>query len=116
MSEFDKDWDVEMAMAVMRDPHADAKIWADAVQWLLANGPPEIQALIQQASSHATARQFPDLRPTGYSEDGQPLYEIKALAEALAISEEEAGKRLSELQSEVGVRTIFSAGETHKIH
>ena len=116
MTEFDQEWDVEMAMAVMQDPHADAKAWAAAVQWLLINGPPEIQAMIQQASGHATAEQFPDLKPTGYTEDGQPVYDIKALAKALGVSEEEAGKRLSEMQSEAGVRTLFDPQETHKLH
>lgn len=116
MSDFIKEWDTEMAMAVMQDPHADPKMWSDAVRWLLLYGPAEVKALIQQASSHATSEQFPDLKTLGYTEDGQPVYDIKSLAESLGISEEEAGKKLSEMQSEAGQRTIFEPKETHKMH
>ncbi len=116
MSDFAKEWDVEMAMAVMQDPNAEAKLWSDAVRWLLLYGPPEVKARIQEASSHATTEHFPKLKTLGYTEDGQPIYDIKALAESLGISEADAGKKLSDMQAEAGIRTIFQPKETHKIH
>jgi hypothetical protein len=112
----DPHWDVEMAVAVMQDPHADPKTWSDAVSWLLVNGPAELRELIQQASHHATSAHFPGLKPKGYTADGEPVYDIKALAKHLGISEEEAGKRLSDMQTEAGVRTLFQPDETHNIH
>ena len=116
MIAFDTQWDVDMAMAVMQDPHADAKIWTDAVCWLLLNGPPEVRQLIQQASSTATSEHFPDLQPTGYTDDGEPVYDIKKLARTLGLTEDEVGKRLSDMQAEAEIRTLYAAGETHKVH
>lgn len=115
-AEIDAHWDIEMALAVMQDPHADAKTWADAVRWLLVNGPPAIQELIQQASSTATSAQFPELKPQGYTDSGEPVYDLKALATTLGISEAEAGRHLSEMQAAAGVRTLYKPKETHKLH
>jgi hypothetical protein len=114
--ETDNHWDVEMATAVMQDPHADAKTWADAVRWLLVNGPPALQELIQQASSAATSAQFPELKPQGYTDSGEPVYDLKALAATLGITEAEAGRRLSAMQEAAGVRTLYKPTETHKLH
>ncbi|PIP42713.1 MAG: hypothetical protein COX17_11125 [Deltaproteobacteria bacterium CG23_combo_of_CG06-09_8_20_14_all_60_8] len=111
----DSHWDVEMALAVMQDPHADAKTWADAVRWLLVNGPPAIRAHIRQASSTATSAQFPELKPQGYTDGGEPVYDLKALAASLGISEAEAGRRLSDMQAAAGIRTLYQPKETHRV-
>lgn len=115
-AEIDNHWDVEMALAVMQDPHAEAKTWADAVRWLLVNGPPALRELIQQAASAATSAQFPELKPQGYTDSGEPVYDLRALAASLGISEAEAGQRLSEMQGAAGVRTLYSPKETHRLH
>ncbi len=115
-AEFDAHWDVEMALAVMQDPHAEAKTWADAVRWLLLNGPPALQELIRQASSAATSAQFPELKPQGYTDSGEPVYDIKVLAQTLGLSEAEAGQRLSEMQGAAGIRTLYAPKDTHKLH
>lgn len=114
--EIDNHWDVDMALAVMQDPHAEAKTWADAVRWLLLNGPPTLQDLIRQAASAAFSTQFPELKPQGYTASGEPVYDLKALAKTLGISETEAGQRLSDMQGAAGVRTLYAPKETHQLH
>ena len=113
---FEKEWDVEMAMAVLENKTVDSKTWAEAVEWLLLYGPPHIKKLLGQASSTATNESFPELTPTGYTDDGQPLYDLQAIADSLGISREEAAQKLAEKEIKQGVRHLFDKSETHKIH
>lgn len=115
MAEFKKMWDEEMAMAVLENKTVDSKTWAEAVEWLLIYGPPEIKELLGQASSMATSENFPELRQTGYTPDGEPCYDINEIAESLGISKEKAMEKIREKEEAHGVRQLFDEDETHKI-
>lgn len=115
MDDFKKSWDVEMAMAVLENKTVDSKTWADAVEWLLLYGPPEIKEILGQASSIATGSCFPELRQTGYTPDGQPCYDMKEVARSLGISKEEALEQMAEKESKHGVQQLFDKEKTHKL-
>ncbi len=115
MTTFQQEWDEEMAMAVLENPDVDSQVWAEAVEWLLLYGPPHIKELLNQASETAAQNCFPELTPTSFSPDGQPLYDIKQLAHALGISEDEAKQKLQNKELEQGIRHLFSAEDALKI-
>ncbi len=115
MTEFKEQWTLEAAMEILRHPTVDSRTWAEAVEWLLLYGPPDIRQLLQQASGHATSESFPELRPTGFTPDGQPCYDIADIARSLNISEEEAAMMVAEKEARHGIRQLFGRDETHKI-
>ena len=71
--------------------------------------------MISQASSMATGEFFPELAPIGYTEQGEPLYDIKKLAESLGMSEEEALAKMEELEAEHEIQSLYDAPEARKI-
>ncbi|PHR29012.1 MAG: hypothetical protein COA36_04850 [Desulfotalea sp.] len=89
-------WDVHTAMKVLEHDTVDSKLWAEAVEWLMLYGPPEIQDLLLEASTTATSRSFPNLTPTHFTASGQPIYNVKALAENLGVPVEEVKKILED--------------------
>jgi hypothetical protein len=95
--EFKDLWDVESAMKVITHPTVDGQLWAEAVKWLILYGPPYIRRMLLQASSLATDSTFPQLRPSQFTNDGHPLYNITDLAQAMGISMQEV---LAGLQQE----------------
>ena len=115
MNSLKDQWNLEMALQVMQNQTVDSKTWADAVKWLLLYGPPEIREMISQASSMATENFFPELTPIGYTDEGQPLYDVQALAKSLGISEEEAMDKIAELEKEYGIKNIFAEQEARKL-
>jgi hypothetical protein len=94
--QFKELWDLESAMKVLENDTVDSKLWAEAVEWLMLYGPPEIQDLLIEASTTATNSSFPGLTPTHYTASGQPVYDIRALADTLGISENEVKKILED--------------------
>ncbi|RUM35857.1 MAG: hypothetical protein DSY57_06430 [Desulfobulbus sp.] len=108
-------WTVETAMEIMQHPTVDSKIWAEAVEWLMLYGPPEIQELLRQASGHATKESFPELAPTAFTADGEPCYNVADLAQALHISEEEAAEMIAEKERQHGIRQLFDEQETTRL-
>ena len=115
MTTFQQEWDEAMAMAVLENPDVSSELWAEAAEWLLLYGPPHIKELLQQASEIASQSCFPDLAPTSYSPDGQPLYEISHLAKALGISEEEARRKLQEKEERQEIQHLYHADDVMKI-
>ena len=103
MTDFRQEWDTETAMKILSHPTVESKLWAEAVEWLLVYGPPEIQELLKQASGHATMESFPELEPLGYGKDGAPCYSLSQLAISLAISEEEAEAIISKKEEKHGI-------------
>lgn len=110
--EFQDEWTLESALKILQHPTVDSKIWAEAVEWLMIFGPPEIQELLQAASGHATKESFPELQPQGYGPDGTPCYDISELAASLGISEEEAQEKLQEMEAKHGMQHGFGDDET----
>ena len=104
MDSFAQEWTLESALAVLNHPTVDSKLWAEAVEWLLVYGPPEVRELLTAASGHATRTSFPELKPQGYGPDGSPCYDIADLARSLGISEEEARRQLAEKEARHGVQ------------
>jgi hypothetical protein len=72
--------------------------------------------MISQASSMATGEFFPELSPLGYTDRGEPLYDIKKLAASLGMSEEEALAKMAELEAEHEIQSLYAAEEARKIH
>lgn len=83
------EWTLEIALQILQNPTVDSKLWAEAAEWLLRYGPPSIQNILLQASQTATELQFPELRPSHYTSDGMPIYDMARLADTLGVSEEE---------------------------
>lgn len=110
-----EEWTVEAAMEILQHPTVDSKIWAEAVEWLLLYGPPEIRELLQQASGHATRKNFPELTPIGFTATGEACYTIADLARSLGISEEEAAQVIAEKEQEHGIQQLFGEQETSKL-
>ena len=115
MSPFAHQWSLETALEILQHPTVDSRLWAEAVEWLLIYGPPEIREMLQQASGHATQRSFPDLTVRGYAPDGSPCYDIAELSLALDISEEDARLRLQEMESKHGMRHGYDEDETSSL-
>ncbi|ADW18134.1 hypothetical protein Despr_1986 [Desulfobulbus propionicus DSM 2032] len=112
MTTFKQEWTLEAALKILQHPTVDSQIWASAVEWLLIYGPPEIQELLTQASTHATGERFPHLKPQRYGPDGSPCYDLAELAQALGISEEEARMQLLEKEIKHGIQHGFSEDDT----
>ncbi len=110
-----KQWDVEMAMAVLENKTVDSKLWAEAVEWLLLYGPPQIREILSQASSLATREHFPELQPTGYSPDGQPCYDVRVLAESLGLSQEDIMEKLGKMEIKQEAIHLYSEDEVDKL-
>lgn len=115
MDSFKNSWTLEMAMAVLENKTTDSKTWSEAVEWLLLYGPPEIRQLLGQASHTATSACYPDLKPTGYTPDGEPCYHVDDIAESLGITREEAIQKMIELEEIHGFRHLYEDEETFKI-
>ncbi|PIE69653.1 MAG: hypothetical protein CSA21_01165 [Deltaproteobacteria bacterium] len=103
MTDFKKQWDVKTAMEIVQHPTVDSELWAEAVEWLLIYGPPEVKELLSQASGYATGAAFPELQPVGYDKQGNPCYSLAQLAESLGMSEEEAQAFINEKEQKHGV-------------
>jgi len=112
---FQDEWDLESAMTVLKHQSVDAQTWAEAVEWLLLYGPPEMQDLLLLASAAATQTQFPELRATGYTRDGQPCYDVKAIAKSLDISAEEAQEIITKKEMAHEMRHFVNENETFKL-
>lgn len=109
-------WDIESAMQVMASKTVDADLWAEAVEWLIVYGPPEVQQMLIEASSSATKSTFPYLKPSLVGSDGEAYYSIADLAATLGISEDEAREIIKKKQKEHNLFDFISPetdGTTH---
>ncbi len=108
-------WDVESAMQVLQHKTVDAKLWAEAVEWLMLYGPEEIRELLLQASGTATHECFPKLQAKGYAADGQPCYTVEDLAKSLNISREEAEIMIKEKEKAHKIHHFIDEEDTMKV-
>ncbi len=108
-------WDIESAMQVLQHQTVDAKIWAEAVEWLILYGPPQIRELLLQSSGTATHNCFPNLQAKGYAPDGQPCYSVAEMAKAMGISEDETREMLKEKEKAQGIHHFIDEEDTMKV-
>jgi len=90
--DFQSHWDLDTALKVVQNKTVDSKLWAEAVEWLLLYGPPEVVSILLQASGHATEHVYPELESTNYTHDGSAVYDVTKLAKSLGLSEDEIRK------------------------
>jgi len=109
------EWDIESAMKVLKHPTVDAKLWAEAVEWLMLYGPEETRQLLLQASGTATHACFPDLQAKGYAADGQPCYNVEDLAKSLNISKDEAKEMIKEKEKLHNIHHFIDEEDTMKV-
>lgn len=114
--EFKSLWDLESAMQVLANDTVDSKLWAEAVEWLIGNGPPEIREMLLEASAVATETSFPELTPSHYDFNGKPVYNVKELAKSLGIEEDEVRTILRQKEVEVDTKEIFGDDESTTTH
>ncbi len=114
--QFKELWDLQSAMKVLEHDKVDSKLWAEAVEWLILYGPPEIQELLLEASATATNSSFPNLTPTQFTPSGHPIYDIKALAQTLGVSEEEVKKILEEKEKKHATLQATTMGNSKTVH
>ena len=114
--DFKDQWDLDTAMEVLQNQTVDSKLWAEAVEWLLLYGPPEIVAVLLKASGQAMDDTFPNLRPLTYTSDGQPCYDVNEIAQSLGISEEEAREIIARKERFIEGTHIFSNNGSKTIH
>lgn len=114
--EFKDLWDLESAIKVLTHETVDSQVWAEAVKWLILHGPVEIRQLLLDASSLATRTSFPDLKPSYFTSDGQPFYDIKDLAKSLNISELEVQNLLKQKEEEFAGLHFFGDISDETVH
>ena len=114
--DFKDQWDLDTALKIVQNEAVDSHLWAEAVEWLLLHGPPEIVSILLQASSHATRECFPELQSVNLGEDGEPVYDLAQLAETLEMSEDEVRLILSRKLGSIQQRHFFGSGGSETVH
>jgi len=115
MTDIKSQWDLEMALQVLQQETVTSEVWADAAKWLLLYGPPQIQELLRQASSFATRDCFPQLQSAGYTDEGEPCYDISDLATTLGLTEEEAIEKIQEVERLREKTQLFTEDSIRKV-
>ncbi len=115
MTSIREQWNLEMALEVLKSKAIESKTWSEAAKWILLYGPPELQEIMRQASNIATNSFFPQLEPERYTESGDPCYDIEKVAEALGVTKQEALEKMAEMEYEQGIQHLFAGSETYKI-
>ena len=115
MIAFKDQWNLEMALEVLKNRTVDNKTWSDAAKWVLLYGPPELQKIMQKASSIATNSCFPRLAPERFTEAGDPCYNVERVAEALGVTRQDALEKMAEMEYDQGIQHLYDISETHNI-
>ncbi len=113
--ELKDEWDEESAMKVLKHPTVDAKLWSEAVEWLMLYGPEEVRQILLNSAGTATNECFPDLKAKGYAADGQPCYSVDDLAKNLNISEDEARIMIQEKEKAHKLHHFIDEEDTMKV-
>ena len=114
--DFKDHWNLDTAMEILQNKTVDSKLWAEAVEWLLLYGPPEIVTLLLNASNQATDSTFPELQVKNYTHDGQPCYDIKEIAQSLDISEDQAREIIVKKEMLHKRSRFFDDGGSETVH
>lgn len=112
---FQESWTLESALRILKHPTVDAKIWAEAVEWLLLHGPEEIREHLLKASLYATGKHFPGLKTAGCNTEGEVCYSIEEIARQLDIDIDEARSIIEEKERSHNRRHGFTEDETTKL-
>lgn len=115
MTSFKEQWNLEMALYVLKNKSVDSETWSDAAKWILLYGPPGLQHIMKRASSLAMNSCFPELEPERYTESGEPCYDIEKIAAALGVTKQEALQKMAEMELELGVQHLYDVDETENI-
>ncbi len=115
MTSFKEQWDIEMALEVLKNKSVESKIWSEAAKWIMLYGPPELQEVMRQASRIATNSCFPQLEPERYTESGEPCYDIEKIAEALGVTKQEALEKIAEMENEQGIQHLYNTSTTDNV-
>ena len=115
MLTFKEQWNLEMALDVLKSQNVESSTWSEAAKWIMLYGPPKLQEVMRQASNIATKSCFPKLETERYTGSGDPCYDIAKVAEALGITRLEALEKMSEMEYEQGIQHLFDASETDNI-
>ena len=107
---FKDQWNLETALKILQHQTVDSQVWAEAVEWLMLFGPPEIKEILFRASGIATETYFPELQPIYRDPDGKPYYDVAVLARALGLSEEEAQEIIRRKESEHQMQHLITGG------
>ncbi|AGF78840.1 hypothetical protein UWK_02300 [Desulfocapsa sulfexigens DSM 10523] len=113
--ELKDEWDLASAMKVLKHQTVDARLWAEAVEWLILYGPDDVREILLASSGTATHECFPDLQAKGYAPDGQPCYRVEDLARNLDISEDEARKMIQEKEKAHKLHHFIDEEDTMKV-
>jgi hypothetical protein len=108
-------WNLEMALEILKNKTIDSRTWSEAAKWILLYGPPELQGIMRQASSVATNSSFPQLKSEQYTETGDPCYDIGKIAEVLGVTRQEVFEKIAEMEHEQGIQHLFDGSETSKV-
>ena len=114
--EFKDEWDLDTALKVVQNKTVDSKLWAEAVEWLLFYGPPEIVSILLQASGHATEKVFPEVQAADVTDDGQPVYDATQLAHSLGMSVDEVRKILNDKEKAHKMVHFFNDRGSRTVH
>ncbi len=109
-------WNIETALRIVQNKTVDSQLWAEAVEWLLLYGPPEIVSVLLQASGQATEQCFPDLQTAQFTSDGMVCYDISQLARSLGIPEEEVRQILSRKTDTDHAVHFYGTGGSTTVH
>ena len=115
MISFKEQWNLEMALEVLKNKSVESETWSEAAKWIMLYGPSKLQEVLRQASNIATNSCFPELEPERYTESGEPCYNIEKIAKTLGMTKQEALEKMAEMENEQGIRHIFDASETDNI-
>ncbi len=112
---FKDQYNLQTALEIAKHPTVDSKLWAEAIEWLLLYGPPDIRHVLMQASETATTTEFPGLKPSAYTRDGQPCYSVSDIADQLGISEDEAKEIIKKKEQLHKTNHFSDSQETYKL-
>lgn len=113
--EFKDQWDLDTALKIVQNKAVDSKLWAEAVEWLLMYGPPEIVSVLLQASGFATDQCFPEIQPS-YTHDGTPVYDAADLAKSLGMPEEDVVKILKDKEQSHKLFQLINNRSNETVH
>lgn len=114
--DFKEHWNLDVAMEVLQSKNVDAKLWAEAVEWLLLYGPPEIVSILLKASSQATDSIFAEQRINHSTPEDQVSYSREDLARSLGISEREALEIIARKKMLHNTFHFWAEGTSETIH